>query len=164
MKKGFTLVELLAVIAILGLIVIMTVPIVRENLEKQRFEQFKVSVEGLIKAVNEDIALENYSLPRRYEYKAIDEKKDLYLIESPNPIALQVSGVIKYNAKAVIIITESNDTIVYVENDKYCAVKRSIDSDIMYAKKVIDEELETTSWITEDDVDITDILNEMKTI
>ena len=95
MKKGFTLVELLAVITILGLVVLITAPVVRNTVEAQRYKQFQVTVEGMVKAITEDSALDDYELPRRYEYKTLNSKKDLYYIKAKSdPIGLQVSGTI----------------------------------------------------------------------
>ena len=140
MKKGFTLVELLAVITILGLVVLITAPVVRNTVEAQRYKQFQVTVEGMVKVITEDSALDDYELPRRYEYKTLNSKKDLYYIKAnSDPIGLQVSGTIKYSPKVTLWITENNKLEVYVENDKYCAVKREQDEDILYGKKITDD-------------------------
>ena len=47
-KKGFTLVELLAVITLLGLLGLIIVPIVTNTIEKQRKGAFEASVNGIL--------------------------------------------------------------------------------------------------------------------
>jgi prepilin-type N-terminal cleavage/methylation domain-containing protein len=163
MKKGFTLVELLAVIIILGLVVAITVPVVRGTVEKQRYEQFKISVEGFVNAINEDVATDEFTLPRRYEYKVIDNKRDLYYITSGDAIPLQISGTLKYKPTAKFVINEDNQLIVYVESDRYCAAKRAVDDEILYGEKVENEEGEI-HCLTEDKDDLADYLNAVKNI
>ncbi len=169
MKKGFTLVELLAVIAILGIIVLITIPIIRDTINTQRFNQFKLSVEGLINAVNEDTAIDNYALPRRYEYKTINQTKDLYLIKENDEIALQVSGNIRYNVQGKILINTDNELIVFVINDKFCAVKEPKDQEIyygIYTDSIVDETgaVQTNRYITEGKIDLSDKISRLRDI
>ena len=49
LKKGFTLVELLAVIVILAVIALITTPIIIDSLNTSKKEAFKDSVNSLIK-------------------------------------------------------------------------------------------------------------------
>lgn len=164
MKKGFTLVELLAVIIVLGLIVLITIPIVRDTIDDQRFKQFKLSVEGLLKAANEDTAMEDYKYPRRYEYKSVNGIKDLYLIpETGDPIPLQVSGNIRYNPEAIIVMEAEDELTVYVINRKYCALKEEEDQDVIYGEYTeFEDENELPKYISEDDIDLTDKINRLK--
>ena len=55
MKKGFTLVELLAVITILAIIAIIATPTVLNIIEESKIESLKVSTSEYIKAVNVSI-------------------------------------------------------------------------------------------------------------
>lgn len=164
MKKGFTLVELLAVITILGLIVLITAPIVRNTVETQRYKQFQVTIEGMMNAITEDSALDDYEFPRRYEYKTINGKKDLYLIvASSDSVGLQISGTIKYNPKVTILVNQNNVLKVYVENDKYCAVKRETDEEILFGKKIKDEEEHIHCIMDDEDkTDLNGIILELK--
>lgn len=62
MKKGFTLVELLAVIIILATISLITIPIVSNIIKKSRLDTIKESADGYIRTINQDIvALNNIS-------------------------------------------------------------------------------------------------------
>ena len=54
MKRGFTLVELLAVIIALGIIVGIAVPGITKIMEKSRIKAFEASVKGYIKAADMD--------------------------------------------------------------------------------------------------------------
>ncbi len=50
-RKGFTLVELLAVIVVLGVIAMISVPVVLNLINESRKNSFKSSVNGMIKSV-----------------------------------------------------------------------------------------------------------------
>ena len=54
MKRGFTLVELLAVIIALGIVVGIAVPGITKIMEKSKLKAFEVSVKGYIKALDMD--------------------------------------------------------------------------------------------------------------
>lgn len=54
MKRGFTLVELLAVIIVLGIIVGIAVPGITKIMEKSKIKAFEASVKGYIKAADMD--------------------------------------------------------------------------------------------------------------
>jgi len=56
MKKGFTLVELLAVIIILAVIALIATPIVLNVVEKTRKSAFESSVNGIIEAIELEVA------------------------------------------------------------------------------------------------------------
>ena len=53
-NKGFTLVELIAVIVILGLIGIIIVPNVNDTIHKQRKKAFQTSIYGLLNTVKSE--------------------------------------------------------------------------------------------------------------
>ena len=54
MKKGFTLVELLGIIILLGLIIMILIPGVTEIINKGKRKAFEVNVKSYIKAANTD--------------------------------------------------------------------------------------------------------------
>ena len=56
-KKGFTLVELLAVIVILGIIMSIATPIIIKIINDSKKETYKLSMSGYVKAVEEQIAV-----------------------------------------------------------------------------------------------------------
>jgi type IV pilus assembly protein PilA len=63
MKKGFSLVELLAVIVILGLIVLISIPIVNSSINKTKEEAREVQIEEIIKAAKKYAIKNSYILP-----------------------------------------------------------------------------------------------------
>ncbi len=52
-SKGFTLIELISVIILMGVIALITVPIIKDTMESAREKNFKNSAIGLIEAANE---------------------------------------------------------------------------------------------------------------
>ena len=79
MKKGYTLVELLAVIVIISLIGIITVPIATSYIEKSRVESYRISAENVIEVAKEYVAKEeeNHDFPETgISVKKIEEKID----------------------------------------------------------------------------------------
>ena len=52
-NKGFTLIELISVIILMGVIALITVPIIKDTIESSREKNFKNSALGLIEAANE---------------------------------------------------------------------------------------------------------------
>ncbi len=56
-KKGFTLVELLAVIVILGIIMSIATPIIIKVINDSKKETYKLSMSGYVRAVEEQIAV-----------------------------------------------------------------------------------------------------------
>jgi len=107
MKKGYTLVELLAVIVIISLIGIITVPIATSYIEKSRVESYRISVENVIEVAKEYVAKEeeNHDFPETgISVKKIEEKIDGKII----------SGRVKRNEEGVIVAEN-------IYNGSYCA-------------------------------------------
>ena len=108
MKKGFTLVELLAVIVILSIIGMITVPMAISYIEKSKIESYEISVNNAIEAAKEYVGKneENNDFPRG----GIDLKKiDLNLKNEKF-----LNGVIKRNEEGIIVAEN-------VYNGTYCA-------------------------------------------
>lgn len=62
-KKGFTLVELLAVIVILSIILAIVIPRVTEYISKTRKDSFITTASDLVTAISQDATVEFYELP-----------------------------------------------------------------------------------------------------
>ena len=107
MKEGYTLVELLAVIVIISVIGIITVPIATSYIEKSRVESYRISVENVIEVAKEYVAKEeeNHDFPETgISVKKIEEKIDGKII----------SGRVKRNEEGVIVAEN-------IYNGTYCA-------------------------------------------
>ncbi len=55
-KKGFTLVEVLAVIILLGLIAVIIIPNYNKSVEKSKKESFEQSLNGLVRSIENYVA------------------------------------------------------------------------------------------------------------
>ena len=66
-KKGFTLVELLAVIVILGVIATITSPILIGLIGDSRESAFKSSLTGVKKAIENDYSDNGFDTKRKYQ-------------------------------------------------------------------------------------------------
>ena len=123
-RKGFTLVELLAVIVILVVIGIVTVPIVLNYIERSRINSYKISVNEAIEAAKEYVAKteENYDFPEGgIEVSQVDLKLEKEKF---------ISGVIKRNEEGVIVAEK-------IYNGEYCA---SGNKNYIIVEKVSSEE------------------------
>ena len=88
MKRGFTLVELLAVIVILSIIGLISVPIITSNIEKSRKSAYRSSVQNAIAAAKEYVSknMEDNDFPEGgISVTTIKYKKDqnYYNMEDP---------------------------------------------------------------------------------
>ena len=55
-KKGFTLVEVLAVIILLGLIAVIIIPNYNKSIEKSKKQSFEQSLNGLVRSIENYVA------------------------------------------------------------------------------------------------------------
>ena len=135
MKRGFTLVELLAVIIVLGIIVGIAVPGITKIMEKSKIKAFEASVKGYIKAADMDNSdrggLKNY-------YSIADG----IVTEEKTNENIDVQTGTSENGSLEIDNKGKVDGSIY--NNRYCA--KIIDSRIN-----IDEECSYTSF---DDGDV----------
>ena len=97
-KKGFTLMELLAVIVIIAIITLITIPVVGNIIEKSKKDAFLRSIEGIT---------------REYEYKEVQTDTKLGMV---NACSLQeeckLQGTVDRNS--------NNEILVTLSNGKYC--------------------------------------------
>lgn len=63
--KGFTIIELLAVVIIIGVIAVISIPIMMVNIKKVRLDSFKESTNSLLRVAkisyNESILIGDYN-------------------------------------------------------------------------------------------------------
>ena len=97
-KKGFTLVELLVVIILIGLICLITIPVISDIISNSKKEAFKRSVEGLA---------------REYEYT---ELSDNIILGEIDACSLQdtcrLQGIIKRDSE--------DNMYAYLTDGTYC--------------------------------------------
>lgn len=109
MKKGFTLVELLAVIIILGAIFAITFPLVTDNIRKTEEKAFNLQKEQIIAAAK-DMVIK--------EYVVIPDKQSitLYLGELKRKGLLPIKMI---NAKTKLTISNESNVVISRENNSY---------------------------------------------
>ena len=123
-RKGFTLIELIAVILIIGIIAIILVPPVLKIMENSRQKAFLTDVNNLLEMATVDTQKNNY------EY-----------------LSYQISENKITNGKGEIIQSEGNDKLygtiefddygkstLAIHNDKWCAIKTSSQNTIEIKK------------------------------
>jgi type II secretory pathway pseudopilin PulG len=107
-QKGFTLVELLGIITLLGIIGLISVPIVSSIIEKSKIKSFKQTLNGIINSAKIYNAESNYKLFNNGE---INLTSGIIQFENIDQI---ISGTIDYDDKEYYLYE--------VQIDKYCAV------------------------------------------
>ncbi|MCI9234066.1 MAG: prepilin-type N-terminal cleavage/methylation domain-containing protein, partial [Bacilli bacterium] len=118
-NKAFTLIELLAVIIIIGVIALIATPIIINTIGKGKKASFGRSIDGLIKSVEIDYSEDSFLAPREYFY----EKRDLTLLtveEKMRDEEIEIQG--KIDGNGFIYVDEEGN--IYIDNicDKeYCA-------------------------------------------
>ncbi len=95
-KKGFTLVELLAVITLIGILGLITVPVINNTIKNSRKKAFKETLNAIVEAAkiyNADT-----------DYLAINENKRIDVLDTN----------LKYENKSEIL-----DGVLYYNSGKY---------------------------------------------
>ncbi|MCI8446539.1 MAG: type II secretion system protein, partial [Bacilli bacterium] len=62
-RKGFTLIELLAVIVIIGAVALIVTPVIISVIKQQEKNTFEESIHGILKAIEIDMADDNFNFP-----------------------------------------------------------------------------------------------------
>ena len=109
-KKGFTLVELLAVIAVLALLVIIALPKIMGMFEEAKRKSFENEVKNLYKAVESQVMSDMFSNPTS------EEKIYSSNSESTNHLSLQGRDNIKY---CIVIDGKGNIKKIYVSDGSH---------------------------------------------
>ena len=161
-KKGFTLVELLAVIVILGIIMSIATPIIIKIINDSKKETYKLSMSGYVKAVEEQISVNkakgkitkngNYNI-KDFEvgYSGRIADKGSFSINNELVISAQLcfdTYLVKYDGKEVTL------------TEKGCEKEATVNLVIGEKKydNVIKDDIETEFNISDDISDMTNIV------
>lgn len=123
MKQGFTLIELLAIIVILSIIALITIPIVSDTIENSKRDSFKRSVEEMKNMVDMDYNENARSGEVTYQFS--DNTLVCLKCDNNNDLELDFTGKVE-NAKGTIVNNNGQITLT-IENSKYKATNGSDD-------------------------------------
>lgn len=118
-KRGFSLVELLGVIVLLGILALISAPIITGVIDDSRKSGFRSSLNGIKKAIETDYSENKFDTSRRYKYK------DKELIEINSNTKIEISGHISGYGEGTI---SASGTVKFgAYNDKYCGIVEGSD-------------------------------------
>ena len=113
-RRGFSLVELLGVIVILGVLALIATPIVTSVIEDSRKSGFRSSLNGMKKAIETDYSENKFDTSRRYKYQ------DKKLIETKSGKEIEISGHIMGYGEGTV---SSSGTVTFgAYTDKFCGI------------------------------------------
>lgn|SRR5574344_1894863 len=110
-KKGFTLIEVLAVITIIAVLGLITIPIVSRSIEKSKKKAYRETINSIIEAAKLYRANNDYDASTNQNIDVTGE-----LLEYENKTQI-LSGTIKFQ-DGIYIINE-------IKNENYCAAGTS---------------------------------------
>ena len=113
-KKGFTLVELLAVIVVLAIIAVIAIPTLINVIEKTKVNALKDSAYGVIEA------------GRLYVAQNQPDQDILFTITNNNITSEQTDKVLKYKGNiknGIVIVSTSSKVAICIDNGKNYTVK-----------------------------------------
>ena len=114
-KKGFTLVEVLAVIILLGLIAAILIPNYNKTIEKSKKNSFKESLNGLVRTIENYVANNPNEI---VQYK--QEFTNIFSIE------LDADNINQLESGYFIIDENNQVELLNVYNGRYCgSVKKN---------------------------------------
>jgi len=132
--KGFTLIELIAVIIILSIIALITVPVVMNIIERANKSAFKDSAYGIIKAG------ELYYSKQDLDF---DNQLENIIFTFPEANGLDING--SRPKSGDMIINVNGDISLAISNGKYCVRKGINDKDITIDENIDDCSLSSIS-------------------
>lgn len=146
-KKGFTLVEVLAVIVILAIISVITIPVVNNVIENSRKERVKISSKNYLSTLQKDIHLSLINddlVSKRFEIK----DKGIYLYNGEEK-KLDAKGILPTSG---VVCVDSNGNV-----DTYSIVMDGyVINNTVGVKNIVkgDEPLKLTCDVTKESIEI----------
>ena len=123
MKKGFSLVELLVVIVIMGIVALVTVPIVLSMIDSMNRTAFEKGVNGVIRAVVQDSNTTDY---KGGPYRLFNQQL------RNNNRTVGLTGEVR--GEGTILLNENGDLKVGIFYDGRCAKKDFTDPVIIFTE------------------------------
>jgi len=148
-EKGFTLVELIAVIILLGIIALIAIPTVNELLKEARMSAFEDTAYGLVRA--------GTLYYQKQELR--DEVTSNITFTFPSATGLEVSG--KKPSSGTMIVDIDGNVQLAVSNGRYCARKGFNDSEITLDTDVTNCTIATKTYATGDEVYFNPVQNQL---
>lgn len=124
-KKGITLIELLTTLIIMGIIAVITTPIVLNSIESFKRKSFKTSVDAVIQAIRLDI--KNVPTDKTVYYRVINGTLRY------NNRTLETSGSL--NGEGTVIVDENGKISLAIKYDKWCASRDFTDQDVIVSEE-----------------------------
>ncbi len=118
-NRAFTLIELLAVIIIIGVIALIVSPIILNVIGKSKKAAFERSIDGIIEAVRIDLSDDDFLVPREYFYEGSSLSLLTVNDKKRNEI-VKISGRIDGNG-FIYVDGDGNIIINNICNKEYCA-------------------------------------------
>ena len=146
-KKGFTLVEVLAVIVILAIIAVITIPVVNNVIENSKKERVKISSKNYLSTLQKDIHLSLINddlVSKRFEIK----DKGIYLYNGEEK-KLDAKGILPTSG---VVCVDSNGNV-----DTYSIVMDGyVINNTVGIKNIVkgDEPLKLTCDVTKESIEI----------
>ncbi len=134
MKKGFTLIELIAIIVILAIIALISTPVISDIIYKTRVESFKNTANGLISSAG---------LEHSNDLLMSSEEKLIFTytngVETSNIVGKKLEYTGKRPDNGVVVINEDGDIAIAIHNGTLCAIKDFDGNEVIVSKVSIDE-------------------------
>lgn len=105
-RKGFTLVEIIAVISILAILLLVTVPLVNGIIKNSKLKAFRVTAEGIVEAARIYNTENGYNAIGSEEFDVLDKNLSY---ENKSQI---LEGFVCYIG---------NKYVIYIKSENYCA-------------------------------------------
>lgn len=127
-QKGFTLLELLAVIVILAIVALITVPLIMNTIEDAKEGAYEESVRGAIATASMDAARSKF----QYENYVVKDG-GVYRDDTKIDMKGSISGT------GIIVIRKEEGVKVSIQNGEICAYKDFKDEQVTYEKRTCPE-------------------------
>ena len=123
-NKGFTLVELLAVLVILAVIALITVPAISKVIKRQKMNTFSINTQSMVKVAQTDW-YNNERVSGSYKYQ---NNKLMYVSTSSDTTDIDNDGKLE-GGVGVIKVTSDGKFIYAIHDDDWCAIMESTDTE-----------------------------------